>query len=628
MNKIFSYCTMFIFVALALVMGSCTEEYEHTAATAEGEQVYFKTTLASNYDLDPAKNSFQVQINRIQSEGELTVKINAVTKDGSIYTVPATVTFADGATTADINIAYDPKTLLSDKCGYGYYENITLSIGDEAYTTPYGDSSCTISAGLTEWIDTGEEVTYREGLISSVFGIEPLTYKVPLQKSALKEGRYRLKNPYGEDTEIYKMYNGSAITFNNDNGIIFDVSDPAHAYVDGTILPGKYGSDNILLYSYVTALNVLNGYDVETLKQIAPEYFGTYQDGIITMPAQSFLMELGPSQITSPTYYTNSDGMFAIAMPGYEITDYTSSFTYTGRFTDAKDNSYVQGTITLGKDVAFARWVIAAEGDDINEIVTAINDGNIESNYITSGEDIQAQLTESGNYIMIIVTYDAQGNMKNHSATPFKFSLGGESSAADWQPVYSGTFTHNVQPAFITDGEGSDNFVGNPIINDITPSYSATMYQDKKNPFNYKIEPWITQEGSLTFTMDDQGYISFKDVDTGFSHQPYGPLYVGDAALLFGVTDQHTSGYDQEAQMFVFGTIYYVYVNGEYGWLGGAYETFEINGAQGISTKNNIKIRNFVPRMFNKNSRYIYKTKMSSNIMLKATKIKGSIKRK
>lgn len=148
------------------------------------------------------------------------------------------------------------------------------------------------------------------------------------------------------------MYNGSAITFNNDNGIIFDVSDPAHAYVDGTILPGKYGSDNILLYSYVTALNVLNGYDVETLKQIAPEYFGTYQDGIITMPAQSFLMELGPSQITSPTYYTNSDGMFAIAMPGYEITDYTSSFTYTGRFTDAKDNSYVQGTITLGKDVA------------------------------------------------------------------------------------------------------------------------------------------------------------------------------------------------------------------------------------------------------------------------------------
>ena len=69
MNKIFSYCTMFIFVALALVMRSCTEEYEHTAATAEGEQVYFKTTLASNYDLDPAKNSFQVQITRIQSVG-------------------------------------------------------------------------------------------------------------------------------------------------------------------------------------------------------------------------------------------------------------------------------------------------------------------------------------------------------------------------------------------------------------------------------------------------------------------------------------------------------------------------------------------------------------------------------
>lgn len=592
MNKIFSYCTIFIFMALALIMGACTEEYEYSAATAEGEQVYFKTTLASNYDLDPAKNSFAVQINRIQSKGELTVKINAVTKEGTIYTVPETVTFADGATTADINISYSPETLLSDKCGYGYYEDITLSVGDESYTTPYGDSSCTISAGLTEWIDTGEEATYRDGLISSVFGIEPLTYKVPLQKSALKEGRYRLKNPYGEDTEIYKMYNGGGITFNNDNGIIFDISDPAHAYVDGTILPGKYGSDNILLYSYVTALTVLNGYDVETLKQVASEYFGTYQDGIITMPAESFLMELGTSQITSPQYYSNSDGMFAIAMPGYEITDYTSSFTYTGRFTDTKDNSYVQGTITLGKDVASARWIIATEGDDINEIISAINEGTIESNYITSGEDIQAQLTESGNYVMIIVTYDKEGNMKGCSTTTFEFSL--DNNASNWQPIYTGTFTHNVEPAFIIDE--NENYVGNPIIDYITKQYSTTMYQDQNNPSQYKIEPWIADGQSLTFEMDAQGKITFKDVNTGFSQQQYGTLYAGDAAVLFNEPNAASSYYDAKNKTYHFGTVYYVYINGEYGYFGGADETFTVGQAQGVRPFKGHKMLS--PKMF------------------------------
>lgn len=59
----------------------------------------------------------------------------------------------------------------------------------------------------------------------------------------------------------------------------------------------------------------------------------------------------------NPMYYANSSDL-AVALPGYEITDYSTSFTYSGRFTDVAGNNYAQGTITLGADVASANiWL-------------------------------------------------------------------------------------------------------------------------------------------------------------------------------------------------------------------------------------------------------------------------------
>lgn len=37
MNKIFQYCSVLLFSVLTLALGSCTEEYEYSAAKVEGE---------------------------------------------------------------------------------------------------------------------------------------------------------------------------------------------------------------------------------------------------------------------------------------------------------------------------------------------------------------------------------------------------------------------------------------------------------------------------------------------------------------------------------------------------------------------------------------------------------------
>lgn len=616
---------MLLVSVLAISLGSCTDEYEYTGAVAEGEQVYFSNALSSTVELNSNASSIQIPVNRIQRSGALTVPLTVTIPSGCNYQVSSEVTFADGDSVAYINVSYDPSAV-----EYGKYDTITVSIKDAEYTTPYGASSFTFAAGLSEWKTMSRNGSYRDGIISPLYGLDVLTYQVEIQENVLTPGKYRIIAPYGENTEFYKNYVGEGLPFTatgeTNTSIVIDATDPNYVYIDGDFYTGlndgmaDSGQGALHVFSYVYYY-LLNGNSLDAIKSNAPDLFGKLENGIITFPDNCLLANF--DNTLNPMYNANSSDL-TIALPGYEITDYSSSFTYEGRFTDVAGNNYAQGKITLGEDVASAKYLVAADGDDVNEIIAAVNEGLIEATQITSSTEVKVAISEGGTYNMIIMTYDAEGNMRAYSSTSFEFSLG--SDAHNWQPIYTGVFTHNVEPAFITTEEGSDEYVGNPIINNITSSYSAVMYQDANDPTSFKIEPWITNETSLTFTMDSEGYITFKDVNTGFSHQTYGTLYVGDAALLFGATGQHTSGYDSSMNMFVFGTVYYVYVNGSYGWFGGAYETFEISGSQGAPANKALNGGNIAPRKFNKNAAKVNKL-MSNKTMFKSATLRGYLKK-
>lgn len=625
MKRIFNYCTMLLVSVLAISLGSCTDEYEYIGAVAEGEQVYFSNALSSTVELNSNASSIQIPINRIQRSGALTVPLEVSVPEGSNCKVASEATFADGDSVAYINISYDPSAI-----EYGKYDTITIAIKDAEYTTPYGASSFTFAAGLSEWKTMSTKGSFRDGILAYMYGLDILTYQVEIQENVLTPGRYRVVSPYGEGTGFYDSYVGDGKVFTaasaSNTSFIIDATDPDYVYIDGDFYTGvddgmsSEGQGQLHVFSYVYYY-LSAGNSIETIKANVPELFGKLENGVITFPSNSILANFDDSM--NPMSYANSSDL-TVALPGYEITDYSSSFTYEGRFTDVAGNNYAQGKITLGEDVASAKYIVAADGDDVNEIIAAVNEGLIEATQITSSTEVKVAISEGGTYNMIIMTYDAEGNMRAYSSTSFEFSLG--SDAHNWQPIYTGVFTHNVEPAFITTEEGSDEYVGNPIINNITSSYSAVMYQDANDPTSFKIEPWITNETSLTFTMDSEGYITFKDVNTGFSHQTYGTLYVGDAALLFGATGQHTSGYDSSMNMFVFGTVYYVYVNGSYGWFGGAYETFEISGSQGAPANKALNGGNIAPRKFNKNAAKVNKL-MSNKTMFKSATLRGYLKK-
>lgn len=182
MNKIFKHSMMLLFSALALVLGSCTEEFEYTGATIEGEQVYFSNALSSTVNLDPNASEVKIPVNRIQRTGELTVNFNVTTSENCAVSVPSSVTFADGDSVAYLTVTYDPQTIQM-----GHFDDVTVAIADANYTTPYGSSSYTFSIGLSEWTSIGTGL-YRDAIYPGFYGAEQLTYNVEIQENILKPG--------------------------------------------------------------------------------------------------------------------------------------------------------------------------------------------------------------------------------------------------------------------------------------------------------------------------------------------------------------------------------------------------------------------------------------------------------
>lgn len=595
MKKIHNLFTTLLLAATALTLGSCTEEYEYTAATVEGEQVYFSNTLPSTVELSATENSITVPVNRIDKNGELTVPLTVSVPEGSSLTVSDQVTFADGESEAYVTISYDPNTI-----EYGKYEQVTVSLEDASYTTPYGSSSYTFSAGLSEWKTMSGTATYRDGLMGASYDLETLSYPVEIEENVLTPGMYRIVNPYGESSGFFEEYgdgktgDGTFTAYDENNHyLIIDATDPDYVYVygdneDASFTPGvKYNDDSnehLLFYSYVTYCQVARGDDIETIKATDPTVFGKLEDGVITMPANSFLMELNTDQIGGGSdgsiYYANSTGEFAIALPGYSIRDYSASFVYTGRFDDTDNTSYAQGTITLGGDVATAKYVLAADGDDLSAIEAGIKDGSIECEEITQSGNVSIPAEGGGYYTIVIVTYDADGEAQD--TYTYEFAFRGQSSADNWEPLYSGVMTYGQYPLF----------EDLPTFYDSTFDGAAVIYENKSLPGQYMLAPYGESEDGLIFRMKPDNTITFTGVDTGSkvtlqlvdgTSLDDVPVAAQDLDVYYGSVTGAGSFFN--GRMFVFSTVYYT----EYGAVAASQELFTITGTADASYANSLK---------------------------------------
>lgn len=557
MNKIFRYAKIAIAALVTVAMGACTSDYEYdTPEALKGAQVYFSNTLPSKIEVNKESGNFDVTLSRQNTEGELTVPLMFTADEGNIYTVPSTVTFADGEATANIHVTFNPDELV-----YGNYVGGTISFDADNFSTPYGATSYQFKAGASAYVDVaGGKGKFRDGLISSAYGIEVLEYDVQIQQDAHTPGIYRVVAPYGQKgwsgaNPWYTAFDASLA--NTD--MVIDATDPDYVYIKGTFSTGVTlnSSDGVVsAISYVQFL-LDNGNALDLIKAKKPELFGTFKDGVFNFPAKSILMYFG----ADGPYFGNTDGMLRVAMPGVVLKDYSVGVDYLGRMTDTNDKDNAVFNLTFGADVTTVKYALVKEGEDLNKTASGIIDGSVEATEISEAGRVEVPFEESGNYYLVTVSYE-NGEAKGADATPITLKSS-KDAEEQFEEVAYGVFTLGVEdisgPFFPEEGP-MGCFLEK--IGGTSPYPSeATLLQSKSDPTHFRITPWLVDGYDFDFTWNQQtGVISVSNNNTGVKSQAGDQITVDDVATMIGDANASAAGVlnSYKEGVFTFNLVYHL----------------------------------------------------------------------
>ncbi|MDE6207372.1 MAG: hypothetical protein K2M55_06145 [Muribaculaceae bacterium] len=211
----------------------------------------------------------------------------------------------------------------------GMYTLVTTGYDEgynPVYTSSYTFEFKTVQAS-SEWEDYGE-ADYTDGIICSIYGIDPITYPVKVQRHKETAGLYRVVNPYAD----YSKYSGYMSDMKAGNYYLYlDATDPK--YVD---LPASdLGISMVPADGYISVVSnaaiiiEAGNADKATLQKYG--YYGTLEDGVITFPAGVLVGALSNYEGGDWSIYCNIDP----ENPG--LTDNTIKF----------DPYYGQGTFEL-----------------------------------------------------------------------------------------------------------------------------------------------------------------------------------------------------------------------------------------------------------------------------------------
>lgn len=584
MNKIIRYAKIAIAALVTVAMGACTSDYEYdTPEALKGAQVYFSNTLPSKIEVNKEAGNFDVTLSRQNTEGELTVPLMFTADEGNIYTVPSTVTFADGEATANIHITFNPDELV-----YGNYVGGTISFDADNFSTPYGATSYKFTAGASAYVDVaGGKGKFRDGLISALYGIEVLEYDVQIQQDAHTPGIYRVVAPYGQ-----KGWSGANPWYTafdeneNNTDMVIDATDPDYVYIKGTFNTGVTLNSSEGVISAISYVQFLldNGNSLDLIKSKKPELFGTFKDGVFTFPAKSILMYLG----TEGPYYGNKDGMLRVAMPGVVLKDYSVGVEYLGRMTDTNDNDNAIFNLTFGADVTTVKYALVKEGEDLNKTASGIIDGSVEATEISEAGRVEVPFEESGNYYLVTVSYE-NGEAKGADATPITLKSS-KDAEEQFEEVAYGVFTLGVKdisgPFFPEEG---------PIgcflekIGGTSPYPSeATLLQSKSDPTHFRITPWLIDGYDFDFTWNKEtGVISVSNNNSGVTGNQAGDkVIVDDVATMIGDANASAAGVlnSYHENVFTFNLVYHL---GD-GIFAMEKETFEITATAENAAKKGV----------------------------------------
>lgn len=531
-------------VLCASLFSACSSDDSFEAGPqAVGQQAFFPQGTETKYEVSMDATSFDIPVQRVGTEA-LTLPLK-VTTNSTIFTVPTSLSFAQGKTESKLTVSYNP-----DDVVVGQYDTITVTVPEE-YSTPYGLNTLTFVAGVDEpWVSLGM------GKFGDYGWMDNAPYEVEYQQSGLYPNHFRIVKPYSGAYEE-EEWDGDE----PDEYLYFRILQPGEVLSGVTIT-----QENLIVFEdCVTGYNA----DGETLILCHPSDFKSLcaEEEFIYNCVDSYQENGLPALVyIAPLWYMPSGSAYnyhttqyvELTFPG--VADYSCAVEYNGRRIDVEENTYVLANCALASDVASAKLALiqGKNSADIKAAVAGIADGSIEAVEVTADqEEYEVPMpadAASGSYTLILVTFDASGEAQDYETSTFAYTAAG-APEEEWTPAYVGTFQYTL--IF-----GSEE--------DPTDDEDRVLLQSSLNENRYKITH-VFNDVDFIFEMNEDGTLSFDDQTTGYVDSEIGEIFVADMYAYY--PDKFEPSF-YEGNVFTFSIGYYA---GDE-WINYGTETYTLTG--------------------------------------------------
>lgn len=489
-------------MSVSFIACDSKEEPEYTGANGTtGERVYFqKSTIEVNISEDEPNFTFSIYRPEELSAKEYTVKL-VVTDDSGRFSVPATATFAAGQPSATVSVQSD-LAKISPNTPYTFEVSI-----DEADANEYALTKAAVVVNLPAWSEwapfiVGEETEIRNGQGAYTFSLYYSGTENPVQVLA----RTNPLNPDEKEFQFQWLIN------NEDPSMGWETFMTASTPDNGkTIIVPKQDFAMNSNYGMVSVQDTYSYSGNETYK------------GMSNFNPETGLFTLNLIYYVSAGSFGNGDE--TLQLFGYaDLNDYTLTLTDKGQIKVGDKDYAVIGFSYDSNAIASIDYTVVKVEDgaelteeQIAEIAGILADPE-QTTYMPESIDKPGNVTldfpSSGNYTIVAVAYNADGEVKSSASVSFTYET--VNPYLGWTEVGTAKFNSSLAVAL-----AADYGVEFPI-----EEYEVTVSVNDENPSLYRINnPFSAYSyttafgdpapfGSIEFVVEDEDHVYFPISDT------------------------------------------------------------------------------------------------------------------
>lgn len=459
--KLFKYTAL----VLALLAGftSCNDDDSYAPGEAS-DGVYFPTDDALEVNLDRNLDYFEVIVSRLGQTAAATYQLTG-DADPEVFTLPTSVTFAEGENSTKVKVGYTGANMAMDKA-----YPVKLAFAPGTLISTYGYESLEMAVTYpAPWKTIGKGM-YRDVFILALTKLSQQedfnpTWECELQQHEIDPLRFRWKSPYGKEFAKFCAANGvgeleaSEYDSKEQYNIEFLCDESGYVVIPLQSTGFQFFSDGVANVCNDAGLDYPTN-DYQTIIAHEPEKCGTARWGIAKVKDEETGEETEINTILNvfavpKTCLVNFEGSNDLYIggngnqwvrEGVEIKDYAISIKYDGVLTAPTEVTYAHASINLGEDIAKATAGMLyvadlEEGTELEAAIQAVRSGAVPGKELEEKKnpEVLFAFEGSGKYAIAVIAYNEDGEEVATQAAAI--DIIDNSAPKEWKTIGTGVYT-------------------------------------------------------------------------------------------------------------------------------------------------------------------------------------------